>query len=81
MARKHDYMLLGRLLCDCKYYLGNGNRKAKHLWTGDYAAHLLSRFNDRKECSKIFSRCRLVAYRNCISIGDARHHLISAGKI
>lgn len=50
-------------------------------WTGDYAAHLLSRFNDRKECSRIFSRCRLVAYRNCISIGDARHHLISAGKI
>lgn len=50
-------------------------------WTGDYAAHLLSRFNDSKECSKIFSRCRLVAYRNCISIGDARHHLISAGKI
>jgi len=35
MARKHDYMLLGRLLCDCKYYLGNGNRKAKHLWAGD----------------------------------------------
>lgn len=50
-------------------------------WTGDYAAHLLSRFNDSKECSKIFSRCRLVAYRNCISIDDARHHLISAGKI
>lgn len=35
MARKHDYMLLSRLLCDCKYYLGNGNRSARCLWACD----------------------------------------------
>lgn len=35
MARKHDYMLLGRLLCDCKYYLGKGNRSPRCLWTCD----------------------------------------------
>lgn len=35
MAAKLNHMLLGRLECDCKYYLGNGNRKAKHLWAGD----------------------------------------------
>mgnify|MGYP003623490819 CR=1 FL=1 len=26
------YMLLGRLKTDCEYYLGNGNRRNKHLW-------------------------------------------------
>lgn len=29
-------MLLDRLRCDCNYYLGHGNRDAKHaLWAGD----------------------------------------------
>lgn len=32
---KRDYMMLGRLQSDCKYYLGYGNRYAKHLWAGD----------------------------------------------
>ena len=35
MARKRDYMLLSRLLCDCKYYLGNGNRSPRCLWACD----------------------------------------------
>lgn len=34
-AERFNYMMLGRLESDCKYYLGNGNRYAKHLWAGD----------------------------------------------
>lgn len=29
------YQLLGRLIQDCKYYLGYGNRCDRHLWAGD----------------------------------------------
>ena len=29
------YQMLDRLRMDCEYYLGNGNRYAKHLWAGD----------------------------------------------
>jgi hypothetical protein len=29
---RYEYMLLGRLQTDCDYYLGNGNRCARHLW-------------------------------------------------
>lgn len=33
---KFNYALLGRLLADCDYYFGYGNRDAKHcLWAGD----------------------------------------------
>lgn len=31
---ENDYMLLGRLVQDCKYYLGNGNRFEGDLWAG-----------------------------------------------
>lgn len=34
-AERLNYMMLGRLESDCKYYLGYGNRCAKHLWAGD----------------------------------------------
>ena len=27
-----NYMLLGRLESDCKYFLGNGGRCERHLW-------------------------------------------------
>lgn len=50
-------------------------------WRGVYATYLLAKFNDRKEAANIFNRCKLVAYRSAISIGDARHSLISHGKI
>lgn len=30
-----EYRLLSRLKMDCDYYLGNGNRCKKYLWTGD----------------------------------------------
>lgn len=50
-------------------------------WSGKYAADLTAKFNDRKEAAKIFKRCKLVSYRSGLSIGDARHHLISHGKI
>ena len=32
---KQDYQLLSRLQSDCDYYLGYGNRYAKHLWAGN----------------------------------------------
>lgn len=32
---KHIYMMLSRLQMDCDYYLGWGNRNAKHLWAND----------------------------------------------
>lgn len=32
---RFNYMLLSRLLTDCRYYLGNGNRCAKELWAHD----------------------------------------------
>lgn len=36
-----DYMLLGRLQADCEYYLGFGNRDAKHaLWGRDEQKHI-----------------------------------------
>ena len=34
-AERFNYMMLSRLLTDVKYYLGNGNRFAGHLWAGD----------------------------------------------
>ena len=34
-AERFNYMMLGRLQSDCEYYLGYGNRCAKHLWAGD----------------------------------------------
>ncbi len=30
---KFKYQLLSRMQQDCDYYLGNGNRNAKHLWS------------------------------------------------
>ncbi len=35
-----EYSLLSRLKHDCDYFLGNGNRSAKHLWAGDVTAHI-----------------------------------------
>ena len=44
MAKKdyrNEYMLLSRLQSDCDYYLGYGNRNAKHaLWTKDEQAQI-----------------------------------------
>ena len=34
-AERFNYMMLGRLLTDVKYYLGYGNRFKGHLWAGD----------------------------------------------
>lgn len=33
--KKFRYMLLSRMKSDCDYYLGYGNRHAKHLWAGN----------------------------------------------
>lgn len=32
---RFNYQLLGRLISDCEYYLGNGNRNVKHLWANN----------------------------------------------
>ncbi len=34
------YMLLERLQEDCKYYLGNGNRNSKYLWSLNESEHI-----------------------------------------
>lgn len=34
------YMFLSRLIMDCKYYLGNGNRNEEILWAKDVKEHL-----------------------------------------
>lgn len=33
-------LLLGRMVSDCKYYLGNGNRNAKGLWAFNEATQI-----------------------------------------
>ena len=37
---KHTRMMLDRLVTDCDYYLGAGNRNAKCLWAGDEKAQI-----------------------------------------
>lgn len=37
---QHDYQLLGRLQQDCNYYLGHGQRAAKHLWAQNEAEQI-----------------------------------------
>lgn len=34
------YMLLDRMKQDCGYFLGNGNRCEKHLWSGSVKEHI-----------------------------------------
>lgn len=34
------YMMLNRMQSDCDYYLGNGNRCARHLWAGNESDHV-----------------------------------------
>lgn len=42
---KFEYMLLGRLMQDCEYFLNMGGRNNKHLWAGD----VVSQINKMKE--------------------------------
>lgn len=35
------YALLSRMVADCRYYLGYGNRSPKCLWAGEPAAQLV----------------------------------------
>jgi hypothetical protein len=35
-----NYSMLDRLKMDCEYYLGYGNRNAKHLWASTEAEHI-----------------------------------------
>jgi Large polyvalent protein-associated domain 11 len=37
---RFNYMLLSRLQMDCEYYLGHGNRVAKHLWADNEAEQI-----------------------------------------
>jgi len=36
------YQLLDRLMMDCKYFLGYGNRCEKYLWAGNVKDHILA---------------------------------------
>lgn len=40
MSANIRYRLLNRLRIDCDYYLGEGNRQAKHLYTKDVRTHI-----------------------------------------
>ena len=37
---KFAYMMLDRMKSDCLYYLGNGNRCEKYLWSGNVTEHI-----------------------------------------
>ena len=37
---RFNYMMLGRLLDDCNYFLGYGNRCEKQLWAGNVKEHI-----------------------------------------
>ena len=50
-----NYKLLGRLVSDCDYFLGYGNRCEKHLWSGnvkdqiDKMKELWNNFSEKPE--------------------------------
>lgn len=49
------YTMLSRLKADCDYYLGNGNRKKKHLWAEDEEKQITEMkklYNSFKESEK-----------------------------
>lgn len=50
-------------------------------WEGEYADYLLGLANDPQKCTKVYNLTKLVAHRNNISEGDARHHLITHNKL
>lgn len=37
---KNEYLLLNRLVTDCKYFLGNGGRNEKFLWAKSAKAQI-----------------------------------------
>lgn len=37
---KYKYMLLSRMQSDCNYFLGNGGRNEKFLWSGSVKDHI-----------------------------------------
>lgn len=39
-ADRYKYVLLDRMVMDCLYYLGNGNRNVKYLWSKDETEHV-----------------------------------------
>jgi hypothetical protein len=38
--QQFQYMMLGRLVSDCEYYLGNGGRNPKNLWALEEKEHI-----------------------------------------
>lgn len=49
---RFKYQLLGRLVSDCKYFLGYGDGYAKHLWAGDVDSQIKKMkeiYNELKE--------------------------------
>jgi hypothetical protein len=50
-SRRHDYMMLSRYISDVKYYLGYGNRAAKHLYFGNESEHIAEMFKLYKQLS------------------------------
>lgn len=51
-SNKLEYMMLSRLKQDCDYFLGNGNRNEKHLWSlnkEDHIAEMKRIYNSLEE--------------------------------
>lgn len=42
MNETFRYQLLDRLMMDCKYFLGYGNRQEKCLWAGNVTDHIIA---------------------------------------
>lgn len=42
MSETFRYQLLERMMMDCKYFLGYGNRHEKHLWAGNATDHIIA---------------------------------------
>jgi hypothetical protein len=40
MSDEYNYQLLSRMKSDCDYFLGNGNRNTKHLWSLEIITHI-----------------------------------------
>lgn len=51
-ALRSEYMFLSRLQQDCDYFLGNGNRCAKHLWAMNVKKHIQLMFDTYNKFSE-----------------------------
>ena len=77
---KHDdrfrYMLLSRMQGDCKYYLGNGGRAKKHLWSLDEKEHI----DNMKALWKSFDEDKKPEWLSWEEIMNYEHEMVGDAK-